>query len=155
MYKPKKPYVCFPHMHSTLILSNSHMCGLKLVETQRLQHPKSKSKYFIVPPAIHQGFIIMWAEVTVHIRLHVPQYCMQGLKCMMSELQNFEIMKIYQWKITTIFFSRLVDMLGLRLPKVTYQGEREQLIKNVTSRFLCVVSAWTGLLRVSTKTLII
>ena len=119
-----------------------------------LTAPKEQKQVFY-SSTCNQGFIIMWAEVTVHIRLHVPQYCMQGLKCMMSELQNFEIMKIYQWKITTIFFSRLVDMLGLRLPKVTYQGEREQLIKNVTSRFLCVVSAWTGLLRVSTKTLII
>ena len=31
-------------------------------------------------------------------------------------------------------------MLGLKLPKVTYQGEREQLIKNVTSRFFYVLS---------------
>lgn len=153
MYKPKKPYVCFPHMHSTLILSNSHMCWLKLVQTQRLQHPKSKSKYFIVPPAIHQGFIIMWAEVTVHIRLHVPQYCMQGLKCMMSELQNFKIMKIYQWKITTIFFFSISWYVRVKVAQ-SYLLGRER-IKNVTSRFLCVVSAWTGLLRVSTKTLII
>lgn len=49
MYKPKKPYVCFPHMHSTLILCNSHKCWLKLVQIQCLQHPKSKSTYFIVP----------------------------------------------------------------------------------------------------------
>lgn len=153
MYKPKKPYVCFPHMHSTLILSNSHMCWLKLVQTQRLQHPKSKSKYFIVPPALHQGFIIMWAEVTVHIRLHVPQYCMQGLKCMMSELQNFKIMKIYQWKITTIFFFSISWYVRVKVAQ-SYLLGRER-IKNVTSRFLCVVSAWTGLLRVSTKTLII
>ena len=127
---------------------------IKTSSDPTLTAPKEQKQVFY-SSTCNQGFIIMWAEVTVHNRLHVPQYCMQGLKCMMSELQNFKIMKIYQWKITTIFFSRLVDMLGLRLPKVTYQGEREQLIKNVTSRFLCVVSAWTGLLRVSTKTLII
>ena len=127
---------------------------IKTSSDPTLTAPKEQKQAFY-SSTCNQGFIIMWAKVTVHIRLHVPQYCMQGLKCMMSELQNFKIMKIYQWKITTIFFSRLVDMLGLRLPKVTYQGEREQLIKNVTSRFLCVVSAWTGLLRVSTKTLII
>ena len=46
----------------------------------------------------------MWAEVTVHIRLHVPQYCMQGLKCMMSELQNFKIMKYTSEKLLLFFF---------------------------------------------------
>ena len=141
MYKPKKPYVCFPHMHSTLILSNSHMCWLKLVQTQRLQHPKSKSKHFIVPPAI-KDLLSCGQKLLCTSGYMSHNIACKGWNAWWVNFKTFnhKIMKIYQWKITTIFFSRLVDMLGLKLPKVTYQGEREQLIKNVTSRFFYVLS---------------
>ena len=85
MYKPKKPYVhvCFPHMHSTLI-----QVLIKTSPDPTLTAPKEQKQVFY-SSTCNQEFMIMWVKVTVYIRSHVPQYCMQGLKCMMSELQNF------------------------------------------------------------------
>ena len=154
MYKPKKPYVCFPHMHSTLIPSNSHMCWLKLVQTQRLQHPKSKSKYFIVPPAI-KDLLSCGQKLLCTSGYMSHNIACKGWNAWWVNFKTFnhKIMKIYQWKITTIFFFSISWYVRVKVAQ-SYLLGRER-IKNVTSRFLCVVSAWTGLLRVSTKTLII